>query len=470
MLPCLASARLSRRLGDLWLAAAPILCFAVSVSLCSVSLRSVSLCSVAVCRLAVFSFPNVISASPISQCPIYSATRFHANVCRVFRRCVRESQNVAAQNLAAQNQAAQNQAAQNQGLGATAGQCGGFMNLSNRCYVFAEERSPSDFSHSFSLSKRPLEMSAVAPAESSTTTKSDSDIIIETRNLGKIYRDFWGRPKVQALESLDIEVRRGEIFGLLGPNGSGKSTTIKLIQGLLFPSTGRAFVFGKDARDVSKNERIGYLPEESYLYKFLNAEETLDFYGRLFDMPADIRRQRTDQLIQMVGLKGARRQQLREYSKGMTRRIGLAQALINEPDLLILDEPTSGLDPIGSREMKDLILRLRDQGKTILMCSHQLADVQDVCDRIAILHRGRLRELGRVDDLLKVREITEVHAKGLTPEVQAKIAELIKSSGAELVSMDNPTTTMEELFLEIVRESEARPGMRTSASAQAPRK
>ncbi len=313
-------------------------------------------------------------------------------------------------------------------------------------------------------------MSAVAPAESSTTTKSDSDIIIETRNLGKIYRDFWGRPKVQALESLDIEVRRGEIFGLLGPNGSGKSTTIKLIQGLLFPSTGRAFVFGKDARDVSKNERIGYLPEESYLYKFLNAEETLDFYGRLFDMPADIRRQRTDQLIQMVGLKGARRQQLREYSKGMTRRIGLAQALINEPDLLILDEPTSGLDPIGSREMKDLILRLRDQGKTILMCSHQLADVQDVCDRIAILHRGRLRELGRVDDLLKVREITEVHAKGLTPEVQAKIAELIKSSGAELVSMDNPTTTMEELFLEIVRESEARPGMRTSASAQAPRK
>ncbi|MGN6135862.1 MAG: ABC transporter ATP-binding protein, partial [Aureliella sp.] len=295
----------------------------------------------------------------------------------------------------------------------------------------------------------------------------DSDIIIETRNLGKIYRDFWGRQKVQALESLDIEVRRGEIFGLLGPNGSGKSTTIKLIQGLLFPTSGRAFVFGKDARDVSKNERIGYLPEESYLYKFLNAEETLDFYGRLFDMPADLRKQRSEQLIQMVGLKGARRQQLREYSKGMTRRIGLAQALINEPDLLILDEPTSGLDPIGSREMKDLILRLRDEGKTILMCSHQLADVQDVCDRIAILHRGRLRELGRVDDLLKVREVTEVHAKGISPETQAKIAELIRSDGGEVVSIDNPTTTMEELFLEIVRESEARPGMRTSASAKA---
>ncbi len=281
---------------------------------------------------------------------------------------------------------------------------------------------------------------------------------------------FLGRPKVQALEALDIEVRRGEIFGLLGPNGSGKSTTIKLIQGLLFPSSGRAFVFGKDARDVSKNERIGYLPEESYLYKFLNAEETLDFYGRLFDMPADVRKQRTDELIQMVGLKGARRQQLREYSKGMTRRIGLAQALINQPDLLILDEPTSGLDPIGSREMKDLILRLRDEGKTILMCSHQLADVQDVCDRIAILHRGRLRELGRVNDLLKVREVTEVHAKGLSAATQTKIAELIKADGGEVLSIDNPTTTMEELFLEIVRESEARPGMRTSASAQASNK
>lgn len=313
-------------------------------------------------------------------------------------------------------------------------------------------------------------MSAVAPAASPTPASADSDIIIETRNLGKIYRDFWGRPKVQALEALDIEVRRGEIFGLLGPNGSGKSTTIKLIQGLLFPTSGRAFVFGKDARDVSKNERIGYLPEESYLYKFLNAEETLDFYGRLFDMPADLRKKRTDDLIQMVGLKGARRQQLREYSKGMTRRIGLAQALINQPDLLILDEPTSGLDPIGSREMKDLILRLRDEGKTILMCSHQLADVQDVCDRIAILHRGRLRELGRVNDLLKVREVTEVHAKGLSAETQAKIAALIKADGGEVLSIDNPTTTMEELFLEIVRESEARPGMRTSASAQASNK
>ena len=306
-------------------------------------------------------------------------------------------------------------------------------------------------------------MTAAPAAESlkSNPASADSDIVIETRNLGKTYRDFWGRRKVAALKALDIEVKKGEIFGLLGPNGSGKSTTIKLIQGLLFPTSGRAFVFGKDARDVSKNERIGYLPEESYLYKFLNAEETLDFYGRLFDMPADVRRQRSDQLIKMVGLDRARRRQLREYSKGMTRRIGLAQALINEPDLLILDEPTTGMDPIGSREMKDLIIRLRDEGKTILLCSHQLADVQDVCDRVAILHQGELRELGRVDSLLKVRDVTEVHAKGLTEEVKQKIAELIKSSGGELVSLDNPTTTMEELFLDIVRDD--RPGQRPSS-------
>jgi ABC-2 type transport system ATP-binding protein len=288
--------------------------------------------------------------------------------------------------------------------------------------------------------------------------------VIETRGLSKIYRDFWGRKKVQALKPLDIEVQQGEIFGLLGPNGSGKSTTIKLILGLLFPTSGRAFVFGKEAGDVTKNERVGYLPEESYLYKFLNAEETLDFYGRLFDMPASVRQQRADELIKMVGLDRARRRQLREYSKGMTRRIGLAQALINEPDLLVLDEPTTGLDPLGSRDMKDLILRLRDQGKTILMCSHQLADVQDVCDRIAILHQGELKELGRVESLLKVRDVTEVHAKGLSEAAKKEIAEVIQKHGGNLMQMDNPTTTMEELFLDIVRESEQRPGHRGSAN------
>jgi len=305
---------------------------------------------------------------------------------------------------------------------------------------------------------------STATQPTSGASTDPTNVIVETRNLGKIYRDFWGRKKVHALKSLDIEVRRGEIFGLLGPNGSGKSTTIKLMLGLLFPTSGRAFVFGKDATDVSKNERIGYLPEESYLYKFLNAEETLDFYGRLFDMPAEVRRERTEQLIQMVGLQRARRRQLKEYSKGMTRRIGLAQALINEPEFLVLDEPTTGLDPIGTREMKDLILRLRDQGKTILMCSHQLADVQDVCDRVAILHQGDLKELGRVRDLLKVKDVTEIHAKGLDEKTKQEIKELIERSNGELLQMDNPTTTMEELFLDIVRESDQRPGRRGGAS------
>ena len=193
------------------------------------------------------------------------------------------------------------------------------------------------------------------------------DVVIETRALSKVYRDFWGRQKVRALKALDLEIYRGEIFGLLGPNGSGKTTTIKLLLGLLYPTEGEALVLGKGAQDVSKNERIGYLPEESYLYKFLNAEETLDFYGRLFDLPPEVRRERIDKLIKLVKLEGARKRQLREYSKGMTRRIGLAQALINEPDLILLDEPTSGLDPIGTREMKDWILELREQGKTIVM-------------------------------------------------------------------------------------------------------
>lgn len=303
----------------------------------------------------------------------------------------------------------------------------------------------------------------VIPAEASQPSRrsaESADVIVETRNLTKVYRDFWGRAKVRALKALDMEVRRGEIFGLLGPNGSGKSTTIKLLLGLLFPTSGQAIVLGKDATDVSKNERIGFLPEESYLYKFLNAEETLDFYGRLFDMPASVRRDRINQLIEMVGLNWARRRQLREYSKGMTRRIGLAQALINDPELILLDEPTTGLDPIGTREMKDLILRLRDDGKTVLMCSHQLADVQDVCDRIAILHQGELKEMGRVDALLTVQNVTQVRAAGLSKQAEEEIRAVIERHGGQLLAMDNPTTTMEELFLSIVRDSEARPGLR----------
>ena len=286
------------------------------------------------------------------------------------------------------------------------------------------------------------------------------DVVVETRNLSKTYRDFWGRRKKAALKPLDLAIRRGEIFGLLGPNGSGKTTTLKLLLGLIFPTSGEALVFGRDATDVAKNERIGYLPEESYLYKFLDAEETLDFYGRLFDMPPEERRRRADALIEMVGLARDRKRQLREYSKGMTRRIGIAQALINDPELVLLDEPTSGLDPIGTREMKDLIIDLRARGKTVIMCSHLLADVEDVCDRIAVLHQGELKDLGRVEDLLRVGDVTQIRARGLSPSAQEEIRALVARLGGADVEVGNPTTTLEDLFLEVVRDAAARPGRR----------
>ncbi len=291
------------------------------------------------------------------------------------------------------------------------------------------------------------------------------DIVIETRNLTKIYRDFWGRQKVRALKALDLEIRRGEVFGLLGPNGSGKTTTLKLLLGLLFPTSGDIFVLGKPATDVAKNGLIGYLPEESYLYKFLNAEETLDFYGRLFNMSGAVRRQRIAQLIGMVGLESAKKRQLREYSKGMTRRIGLAQALINDPELILLDEPTSGLDPIATRKMKDLILDLKAQGKTVIMSSHLLADVQDVCDRIGILYQGELKELGRVEDLLKLSNETEIRAANLSNDARKRIVKIIEDDNAKLLYNGNPTTTLEDLFLKIIEESEARPGRRVRGGA-----
>ena len=294
----------------------------------------------------------------------------------------------------------------------------------------------------------------------STSTDAAGEVVVEARNLSKTYRDFWGRSKKVALKPLDLEIRRGEIFGLLGPNGSGKTTTMKLLLGLIFPTSGEAVVFGKDATDVSKNDRIGYLPEESYLYKFLDAEETLDFYGRLFDMPPEERKRRADALIEMVGLGRDKKRQLREYSKGMTRRIGVAQALINDPELVLLDEPTSGLDPIGTREMKDLIIDLKQRGKTVIMCSHLLADVEDVCDRIAVLHQGELKELGRVDELLRVTDITQIRSAGLPEAAQAEIRAVIDRHGGTDIEIGSPTTTLEDLFLEVVRDTEARPGRR----------
>ncbi len=287
-----------------------------------------------------------------------------------------------------------------------------------------------------------------------------SDSVIEIRNLSKIYRDFWGRSKVKALNSLSLDVKKGEIFGLLGPNGSGKTTTLKLLLGLLFPSEGQVRILGQPAHDVEKNERIRDLPEVSYLYRFLNADETLEFYGRLFKMSKAERRKRSDELIKRVGLDQARRRQLKEYSKGMTRRIGLAQALINDPELVLLDEPTSGLDPLGTRDMKDMILKLRDEGKTVVMCSHLLADVQDVCDRIAILFRGELKVIGNVQELLATKDETQLLTSSLSEDAIRDVKETLKKHGADVKDISHPTSTLEDLFLRTVAESEARPGRR----------
>ncbi len=286
--------------------------------------------------------------------------------------------------------------------------------------------------------------------------------VVETRSLTKIYRDFWGRKKKTALNALDLNIHKGEVFGLLGPNGSGKTTTIKLLLGLLFPSAGDALVFGEPAAKVEKNERIGYLPEESYLYRFLNAEETLDFYGRLFNIKPDVRRKRADELIETVGLKNDRKRILREYSKGMRQRIGLAQALINDPEFIILDEPTSGLDAEGTRWMKDLIIDLRKKGKTILMCSHRLDDVQDVCDRIAILYNGDLQEQGAVSKLVEDQQRVMLQASGLqmSPALEKDLRAVIERHGGKVVEYGHPSSTLEDLFLRIIKESKDRPGRR----------
>jgi ABC-2 type transport system ATP-binding protein len=273
---------------------------------------------------------------------------------------------------------------------------------------------------------------------------------VKTDNLTKVYSSPMGFQKVLALDRLSIQIEQGEVFGLLGPNGSGKTTTMKLLLGLLFPTSGSAEVLGRPAGDVATKQRIGFLPEESYLYRFLNAEETLDFYGRLFEIPRRERRQRADRLIKMVGLDHARRRPLKGYSKGMARRIGLAQALINDPELIFLDEPTSGLDPIGSREIKDLILDLKRQGKTVVLCSHLLADVQDVCDRIAILDRGQLKVVGAVSDLISIKDLTQLTARGLQPSTVDTVKTAVTQAGGQVVSVSHPTTTLEELFLKVL--------------------
>ena len=285
------------------------------------------------------------------------------------------------------------------------------------------------------------------------------DLVIETIKLTKVFRDFWHRAKVRAVDQLDMQVRRGEVFGLLGPNGSGKSTTVKMLLGLLFPTRGAIRVLGRPPRDVSVKSRLGFLPEETYLYPYLNAHETLDFFGRLSQLSRRERRRRVDALIEMVGLSSARNRPLREYSKGMARRIGLAQALISDPDLLLLDEPTTGLDPIGAREVKDLILELKARGKSILLSSHLLAHVEDVCDRVGILYGGRLCVVGSVTDLLAKQQLTQLTVPSLSPEdLETARACLQNLAGGTQVDVGHPLDRLESYFLRVVREArEAQP-------------
>jgi len=279
--------------------------------------------------------------------------------------------------------------------------------------------------------------------------------VVVTSGLTKIFRDFWLREKVTAVEDLDLEILPREVFGLLGPNGSGKSTTLKMILGLLFPTRGRLAVFGRRATDVATKARIGFLPEESYLYPFLDARETLDFYGRLFHQNRHERRRRVDMLLDMVGLASVSHRRIGEYSKGMQRRIGLAQALINDPDLLIVDEPTSGMDPIGTRQFKDLIVALARRGKTVILSSHLLGDVEDVCDRVCILYGGRKQAVGGVDELLSEPAYTQFTTDHLDEATLGRVQEVLTGSGREIRQVTAPRQKLEDIFLDIVHKAQA---------------
>jgi len=290
--------------------------------------------------------------------------------------------------------------------------------------------------------------------QSAIRNPQSADVVVAVRGLTKIFKDFWGRPKARAVDNVDFEVRRGEVFGLLGPNGSGKSTTVKMLLGLLYPTRGHLEVFGHSPRHVATKARIGYLPEESYLYRYLDSAETLNFFGQLFALPAGERRRRSEQLLEMVGLSQVQHRTVGEFSKGMQRRIGLAQALINDPDLVILDEPTSGLDPIGCREVKDLILALARRGKTVILSSHLLADVEDVCDRVVIYYGGKVQAMGTLKELLATPDVVRITTPVLSRPTLQKVLELIRADVAsDQVRVDNPTQNLESYFLGVVQKA-----------------
>src|SRR5882724_3629927 len=297
-----------------------------------------------------------------------------------------------------------------------------------------------------------MTMTVLEPPQPATRHPPPTENVVVVRGLTKVFKDFWGRPKAKAVDNVDFEVRPGEVFGLLGPNGSGKSTTVKLLLGLLYPTKGHIEVFGHSPRHVATKSRIGYLPEESYLYRYLDSDETLDFFGSLFDLPNNERRRRAEQLLEMVGLNQVRRRMVGEFSKGMQRRIGLAQALINDPDLVILDEPTSGLDPIGCREVKDLILALARRGKTVILSSHLLADVENVCDRVVIYYGGRIQAMGTLKELLAKPDSIRITVPVLSRQTLEHVLETIRRDVSEdKIRIDTSTQNLESYFLDVVQ-------------------
>lgn len=282
---------------------------------------------------------------------------------------------------------------------------------------------------------------------------------VEIEHLTKVFRIPMRRERVVAVRDLSLRVDAGEVYGLLGPNGSGKSTTLKILLGLVTATRGNTRVFGEDSRLVRSRKDVGFLPENPYFYKFLTGAETVRFFGKLSGLDGKPLEARAKELLDLVGLTEAANRRVGSYSKGMLQRIGLAQALVQDPGLLVLDEPTAGVDPVGSREIRDLILELRSRGKTILLCSHLLSQVQEICDRVGILARGSLVREGRVEDLLAVRDRAEIVVEQTTPEKLAALQEAAQKLGLTVISSGRPQTTLENLFLESIE-----PGQSPDAS------
>ncbi len=276
---------------------------------------------------------------------------------------------------------------------------------------------------------------------------------VRIENLTKIFPVPLRRQRVTAVRNISFEVRPGEVYGLLGPNGSGKSTTLKILLGLVTPNQGRAMIFGEDSRDYHSRRDVGFLPENPYFYKFLTAAETLRFYGKVCGMGGAALNKRIDELIHLVGLEDARDRRIGGFSKGMLQRIGLAQALIQDPRLVVLDEPTAGVDPAGSHQIRDLILDLKKRGKTVLLTSHLLEQVQEICDRVGIMARGEMIREGALADLVSVKNQTEFVIENATPEIRSQIEHLLQNTPAKLLSTRQPQRSLESVFLELTAPS-----------------